>query len=80
MSVSELMSNILFRDKTPPIPEAKIPAAPAPETREDTGALVVTGADNVKDKRTSGKNKSAVSGSTSGGDILGNLGKGGLNV
>lgn len=75
------ISNLIFRadkPKAPPPPE--IPAAPAPEARQDTGAQVVVGADAAKDKRASGGGSAKTGVTKYGGDILGGLGKGGLNV
>ena len=78
--VGELISDTLFgRPEQPDIPEAKAPAPPAPSRREDTGAKIVVGADAVKDARVSGR-KSSKSSTKSGGDVLGNLGSGGLSI
>lgn len=77
--VTELVGNLLFgvdKPKAPPPP--KIPAAPAPEARQDTGALVVTG--DQRNERVSSSKKKSGGTPASGGDILGGLGKGGLNV
>ncbi len=77
--VVEKVSDALFgRPEQPEIPEAEIPAAPAPSTRTDTGASVVVGADSVKDKRVSGGTSSSSSSGTK--DVLGGLGKGGLSI
>lgn len=78
--VVEKVSEVLF-GKAPEvdIPEPKIPAAPAPSRREDTGANIVVGADAAKNKRVSGR-KSGSSSSSSGGDVLGGLGRGGLSI
>jgi hypothetical protein len=74
------IADMLFgRPEQPDIPEPEIPAAPAPNRREDTGAKVVVGSDASKDKRVSGRSSGSGS-STSGGDVLGNLGKGGLSI
>lgn len=78
--VLESVSDALFgRPEQPDIPVPEIPAAPAPSTRTDTGANVVVGADKVQDKRVSG-GSSTSTGSSSGGDVLGGLGKGGLSI
>jgi len=59
--------------------EPEIPAAPAPDRREDTGATIVVGSDASKNQRTSGGGSKST-GSSKGGDVLGNLGAGGLNI
>jgi hypothetical protein len=79
--IAESISSFLLGPKdsgAPDIPEPAIPAAPAPKKREDSGAEIVVGADAVKDQRASGKGSS--SSSSSGGDVLGGLGKGGLSI
>lgn len=80
--VIEKVSELAFgRVDQPELPETKLPnpAADAPERRADTGATVVVGADASKDKRVSGK-KSGTGSSSKGGDVLGNLGGGGLGI
>lgn len=79
--VVETVSDLLF-GKEPPapeIPEAKEPAVPAPNRREDTGAKIVVGSDAAKDARVSGRS-SGSGASRSGGDVLGGLGRGGLSI
>ena len=76
-SISSLLG--MKPQKAPDLPEAKIPAVPAPSRRTDTGANVVVGADAAKNKRVSGR-KSSSGTSSSGGDILGGLGGGGLSI
>jgi len=77
--VVETVSDVLF-GKAPDVtvPEAKIPAISAPNRREDSGANIVVGADASKNKRVSGRG--SVSSSSSGGDVLGGLGRGGLSI
>jgi hypothetical protein len=78
-SLAETVSDVLFgRPEQPDIPEAEIPAAPAPSTREDTGANIIVGSDKSKDRRVSGGVNS--SSSQSGADVLSGLGKGGLSI
>lgn len=72
--IVESVSGILFGQKAPKIPEAKVPAVPAPSRRQDTGAQIVLGADATKDARVSG-NKNKVSS-----DVLGSIGRGGLQI
>lgn len=69
------VAKALFGGGEPDIPEAEVPAAPAPNKKEDTGAKVIVGADAVKDKRASGGG--TTSSTTTSGDVLGGLGKGG---
>lgn len=70
------VSDVLFgRVEQPDIPEPEIPAVAAPTRREDTGASVVVGSDASKNQRVSGGGTS-----TTTGDVLGNLGKGGLSI
>lgn len=76
-AVNSITSLVFGKPATPDIPEAQIPAAPAPTRREDTGANIVLGADAAKDQRVSG-GKSGGSSSTR--DVLGSLGRGGLNI
>lgn len=60
------------------IPDAVIPAAPAPMTRTDTGANIIVGSDAVRDARVSGSRTSSSRRAT---DPLGGLGIGaGLNI
>jgi len=74
------VTDVLFgRPEQPDIPTPEVPAVPAPNRREDTGAKVVVGADAVKDNRVSGR-KSGSGSSQSGGDVLGGLGRGGLSI
>lgn len=72
------ITNLLGGPKQPDIPEPKIPAAPAPSRREDTGAKVSIGSDNAKNARVSGGGRG--NSSKSSGDVLGGLGGGGLNL
>lgn len=59
------------------IPEAQIPAPPAPTAITDTGASVSVGTSVVKDQRVSGR----TSGTTrSSGNFLAGLGRSGLNI
>ena len=76
--VQKVSETIFGRPEQPEIPEAKVPAAPAPSRRQDTGADIVIGTDASKNARVSGKG-SGKSGTT-GGDVLGNLGRGGLSI
>lgn len=79
--VVEKVSEVLFgRPEQPDIPEPEIPAVPAPNRREDTGAKVVIGSDASKDKRVSGRSSGSGESSSSGGDVLGGLGQGGLSI
>lgn len=81
--VVETVSSLLFgKDEQPAIeiPEAKIPAVPAPNRREDTGANIVVGADAAKNQRVSGRKSGSGGSGTSGGDVLGGLGRGGLSI
>lgn len=73
------VTNALFgRAEQPDLPEATIPAAPAPSRREDTGAKVVVGTDAVKDARSSGR--ASGGGTTKTRDVIGGLGAGGLSI
>ncbi len=76
--ISKVSETLFGRTEQPDIPEVEIPAAPAPSRREDTGASIVVGSDASKDARVSGR--SSGSSSSSGGDVLGSLGKGGLSI
>lgn len=78
--VSKISETLGLSAKPPKIdiPEAQVPAAPAPNRREDTGATIIVGADASKDQRVSGGSKSGKK--SSGGDVLGNLGRGGLSI
>ena len=66
--------------KTPAIPKAEVPAVAAPGYRTDTGASVSigTGAEDIKNQRVSGRSRK--SSSSSGGDVLGGLGRSGLSI
>lgn len=69
--------------ETPSIPKAEVPAVAAPGNRTDTGASVSigTGAEDIKNQRVSGgSRKSRKSSSSSGGDVLGGLGRSGLSI
>jgi hypothetical protein len=80
--VVKAISGFLFgadEPKAVEIPEPTIPAVPAPNRREDTGANIVVGSDAGKNKRVSGRKSGSGSGS-SGGDVLGGLGRGGLSI
>ena len=60
--------------KIPPMPVPEIPAPPAPVRREDTGASIIVGSDEVKNERVSGRRRNRDSG-------LAGLGRGsGLNI
>lgn len=60
------------------IPEAVVPAQPAPTRRETAGADVVLGTDSIKNQRVSGGGKTAKKKGT---NVLGGLGGGsGLNI
>lgn len=61
------------------IPEAVIPAQPAPVVRQDTGANVVIGSDAVANQRVSGMIATGKKSST-GVDPLGGLGRSGLSI
>lgn len=74
----DAVSSLLGKSKAPAIPEAKVPAAPAPTTKQDAGATVIIGTDK-KDKRNSGAKSSAASKPQSD-NVLGNLGRGGLSI
>jgi hypothetical protein len=77
--IVETISDTLFgRPEQPDIPEPEIPAAPAPSTREDSGANVIVGSDNSKDRRVSGGVNSSSPSSSK--DVLSGLGKGGLSI
>lgn len=71
----DLVKSLFSRPEQPDIPEPVIPAAPAPNRKEDTGAKVVVGADASKDRRASGGGRGGRP--TTGGDVLGGLGAGG---
>lgn len=72
--VAETVSGLLFgRPEQPEIPEAKVPAAPAPSRRQDTGAQVTLGADAGKNARVSGNGRGS-------GDVLGSLGRSSLSI
>lgn len=61
------------------IPKAQIPAVPAPTPRTDTGANVAVGTSaDVKNHRVSGRSSGTSNRRTV--DILGGLGRGGLNI
>lgn len=61
------------------IPKAQIPAVPAPTPRTDTGAAVAVGTSaDVKNQRVSGRSSGSSNRTTV--DILGGLGRGGLNI
>ena len=76
-SISSILG--LSPPKAPPLPKVEIPATPAPNRREDTGAKIVVGADAAKNKRVSGRS-SGTGGTRSSGDVLGGLGRGGLSI
>ena len=67
------------KPKQQPLPEAVIPAAPAPDAKVDAGAKVVIGTD-AKDKRNSGTKTTGTGTSTGSANVLGNLGRGGLSI
>ena len=78
-SVTKLLG--LSAPKAPAItiPKPAVPAAPAPTTRTDTGAIISIGTTVAnKDQRVSGGGR-RTSG-RSAGDILGGLGRGGLSI
>lgn len=60
------------------IPQAEIPAAPAPTSNFDTGATITVGQDPTKDNRVSANTRKK-KGSTSV-DILGGLGLGNIGI
>lgn len=57
------------------IPQAKVPAAPAPTRRTDTGSNVVLGANNVANQRVSGS-RTGVTVAPAQADVIGGLGGG----
>lgn len=60
----------------PDIPDPVVPAAPAPSRKQDTGAIVKTGADaaeDIRNQRASGKRSTASSSRTT--STLGTLGR-----
>lgn len=59
------------------IPEAVVPAAPAPTTRTDTGAQINLGSSAIADQRVSGGGNSSIGTQV---DVLGGLSLGGLRV
>lgn len=77
--VSKVTDVLFGRPEQPDIPEAEVPAAPAPSRREDTGAKITIGADASKNKRVSGRGAGS-GGSVSSGDVLGGLGRGGISI
>ena len=76
------VSDLLFgKPKIPALPAPEVPATPAPNRREDTGANIVIGSDNAKNKRASGGGSGRSSASPiRQRDVLGGLGRGGLNI
>ena len=81
-----------FKTKVPHVPAAQIPETPKPTVRKDTGASIALGSGDVqsasstgnsagdatKNQRVSGR--SAARKKTSSVNILGGLGKSGLNI
>lgn len=72
-AVESVTSALFGRPEQPDIPEATVPAAPAPSRREDTGANIVVGAD--KSSRVSGRGGGGSRAKVT--DVIGGLGKGG---
>lgn len=70
MAAPKTITEIFKKPKVPALPEPQVPAVPAPNTKTDTGAKVVIGADATKNKR--------VSGGT--GNAIASLGSGGLSI
>lgn len=70
-----VLDTILGVQDAPAAPVAEVPAAPAPERRQDTGAQVRIGdaGDDYRNRRTSGASSTAKS-------PLGGLGRSGLNI
>jgi len=66
------------KPEMPSIPAAKIPAAPASAIKQDTGAQVVLGTADTKNQRVSGRTRKSATGGS--GDVLGGLGRSGLNI
>lgn len=64
----------IFGLKKPKLPAPVIPAPPAPEARQDTGAIIKIGTDSVANERVSG-NGSRGGGSRTAPSALGGLGK-----
>lgn len=76
--VSKVTETLFGRPEQPDIPEPEIPAVPAPNRREDTGARVTVGSDASKNKRVSGGGSGGST--TRSGDVLGGLGRGGISI
>lgn len=78
--ITDLLFGRPEQPKVPEIPEPAVPAAPAPSRKQDTGAIVKTGADaanDIRNQRVSGR----TSGSSSrGARSLGTLGRSSLGL
>lgn len=79
-SILNPVTDLLFgrpeQPEMPKIPEVETPAAPAPSRKQDTGAIVKTGADaaqDVKNQRVSGRTSGSSGSSTA--RSLGTLGR-----
>lgn len=77
-AVSAIGIGVQAMTPSPKMPQAVVPAAAASGAREDTGAQVKLGVNDVKDSRVSGVRKNTTSSSSV--DVLGGLGRGGLSV
>lgn len=74
--ITDLLFGRPEQPEMPKIPDPVVPAAPAPSRKQDTGAVVKTGADaaaDVKNRRVSGS--SSGSGRSSAANSLGTLGR-----
>lgn len=76
-AASAVSSVVGLLKKSPKPPNIPTPAPPAPVTRTNTGANVAIGTSNVKNQRVSGR---SFAGSSSVGNLLGGLGRGGLSI
>lgn len=74
--ITDVLFGRVEQPDMPDIPDPVTPAAPAPSRKQDTGAIVKTGADaaeNIKNQRVSGRTSG--SSSSSAARSLGTLGK-----
>lgn len=74
--ITDLLFGRPEQPEMPKIPDPVVPAAPAPSRKQDTGAVVKTGADaaqDVKNQRVSGRSGGSARSSTAG--SLGTLGR-----